>query len=431
MNSKVLEQSTIGNYYFELLANPKFIVGLNSYDLDKIKSYAEKIVFDEIDRDHNLLTSEKIVEPDSYTKEYLDACTVYKLIDDLIKKSESDKIRDTHTISDRFLYELAIIEDIFRSQVNNFQDGEEYKAMRIFNLGSEPIHGCYSDLIDVFSDAELFNLPQYERYYTERAEIKLIQNNLKEILDYAKYILAYYKNSIEGNTDLFNLQGRQESGYIENSEISSDKNYAIAWINKFQITKIKIGNKRVSKTYEVFDKPKFIYNWTNSDLRGICLHIIEFIEKFELTATFESKSSVDIEELNITSSQNLQLFIKGLFLDFKIDSEICDDFIKLVKKQHLKTSNQIIHWTNDQYLLLYMIQNLEKYKIIDIEPYKFIIDNFSFPKQKLIKKSYLQTLNKKYTKTSDEIRTKMSSIFNQYLKDVKPNTDKKLNIRTL
>lgn len=189
------------------------------------------------------------------------------------------------------------------------------------------------------------------------------------------------------------------------------------------------------KQYNLNTYYKTISSVNDHFVLTIAKHVFfkEYLENMlkDLQHKTEEVSCNKENNLNEKTNIDIESFLKTLFYDYSIEKTIFDDFVKLIKNQRIKTYNQKILFKNEQYLLLYIIENLETHKHIDIETNKFIIDNFEFPNHKPIKIQYLQSLSNKHTNKSDNIRTEIQKKFNCFMIENKPILFNKFNINTI
>jgi hypothetical protein len=128
------------------------------------------------------------------------------------------------------------------------------------------------------------------------------------------------------------------------------------------------------------------------------------------------KNEDHINYKNDITKDKFDNFIKTVLYENDINNEIYLKFTNLIHTGFIEKYKDKIRWTNYQYLLVYIIDNLKKHEFILMEPDKFIMDNFSFKGKKNINKSYIMVVREKYTVRSSKVQTDIDNKFNLFCK---------------
>lgn len=232
------------------------------------------------------------------------------------------------TIADRILRELDIIEHIYKSQLNKFEQSNSMPYPLVLDKnGKEAKRVQYINIIDIYSDTELFNIQRYKREFTERfenaAKLNLLKNQFTEILTKAQKIKSIYNDNLTNKSNIVKEYFRKSELPLKERLIFTQQHSAVVTIRNFYICEIYLGTDRssIGTIINTSDNYHFTFISNNNELATFCQHMIEFIIKFDIIPVAKINNG-KIKEPSEAKS------LKDIF----IDSKTFESSIKALKE---------------------------------------------------------------------------------------------------
>lgn len=206
---------------------------------------------------------------------------IIQINEDYLKfKSMDEKPQQIElNIFDKIIKELDIIEVIFYSQMNPVD----------LNLRMQKEYGRYCNEIYINSNIELFKIPDYKNYYTNRISnnesTKLLYNELKVINTRALKIYNYFLDNLKehlNKKDFFVGENANEQIVESTGLYLVDNNNLKGAMFELEVT---------SELWKKLTEKGINYNYKNETLINFCVQLIDFIDLSAIISTNEKTES--------------------------------------------------------------------------------------------------------------------------------------------
>ena len=205
---------------------------------------------------------------------------------------------------DRILREMIVIQKLFELQLYeyNINNGIQWQDWIIQDEeGKGAASGKYINTYWLYSNTELFNLQSYKIELTERFErtqnLALFYNQLRTIKGKAKEVIDFFNENFTNKSARY-VAGLEEYSKLNlhNAAIARSQMEAAAIVENCSLTELVQGDTHLPKIFRFSERRQFefIYVTTPRELATICIHLLNFVDAFDIkpseTETNESRN---------------------------------------------------------------------------------------------------------------------------------------------